>query len=97
MGKELDAFNRIMGTYGTTNSLKGTYDDFLIIKKALIKAREQEEVLKIVFEKCVDIDFLKSADGFEEYNKLVEISNVFSVPLTQEEFNLLKEYLKYER
>lgn len=35
MSKELDAFTRIMETYGKTNSLEGTYNDFLTIKKAL--------------------------------------------------------------
>ena len=35
MSRELEAFSRIMETYGKTSSLEGTYDDFLIIKKAL--------------------------------------------------------------
>lgn len=35
MSKELEAFHKIMETYGNTNSLEGTYDNFLTIKKAL--------------------------------------------------------------
>ena len=43
MTKELEAFNNIMGTYGNTNSLEGTYDDFLIIKKALQRLEQIEK------------------------------------------------------
>ena len=35
MDKELKAFENIMRIYGETNSLEGTYNDFLTIKKAL--------------------------------------------------------------
>lgn len=35
MSKEVEAFKRMMKVYGDTNSLEGTYDDLLIIKKAL--------------------------------------------------------------
>ena len=42
MTKELEAFKRIMEKYGNTNSLEGTYDDFLIIKKGM----ERLEILK---------------------------------------------------
>jgi len=53
MSKEQEAFNRIMETYGKTNSLEGTYDDFLTIKKALqeledIKNVKPNEALELV-------------------------------------------------
>lgn len=55
---------------------------------------EQQKVLKIIFEKSVDIDFLKSADTFEEYNKLIKFKAPFAAELTQEEFDTLKEWAR---
>lgn len=43
MNKELEAFTRIMETYGKTNSLEGTYDDFLTIKRALLELKTIKE------------------------------------------------------
>lgn len=57
----------------------------------LDKIKELKKALKIIFEKSVDIEFLKSADTFDEYNKLVKIANVFSIPLIKKEFDSLKE------
>lgn len=66
------------------------------IRQALLKAQEQEKenaeykiVLKIIFEKNVDIVYLKDSNNIEEYN------NHFGCvicKLTEEEFNLLKRY-----
>ena len=56
------------------------------IKQALLKAQEQEKVLKILFEKNVNIASLKAYD-LEEYNM------VYENKLTEEEFDLLKRYL----
>lgn len=92
MNKELKAFNRIMETYGKTNSLEGTYDDFLTIKKVLIEAQEMKKAFKIMFEKYVDVDFLKSADNVKEYNKLIKFKVFLPLELTEEEFNLVKRY-----
>ena len=143
-----------METYGNTNSLEGTYDDFLTIKKALqrleqidnstpgealeclknieamgedclddccvvwfnvvkqalLKAQEQEEentklkgqikylgeiitdfqkVLKIVFEKNVQVNNLKKCKTLEEYNILWTTDE-----LTQEEFDTLEEWTR---
>lgn len=154
MSKELEAFNRIMETYGKTNSLEGTYDEFLTIKRALqrleqidnstpgealeclknieamgedclddccvvwfnvvkqtlLKAQEQEEentklkgqikylgeiitdfqkVLKIVFEKNVQVNNLKKCKTLEEYNILWTTDE-----LTQEEFDTLEEWTR---
>jgi len=49
------------------------------------------KALKILFEKNVGIDFLKSADTFEEYNKLIKTNGVFNIELTKEEFDIVKE------
>lgn len=70
MSKELDAFNRIMEIYGTTNSLEGTYDDFLAIKKALQRLEaidnanldEALEDLKELHKLAYDIDVWKIED-----------------------------------
>lgn len=56
------------------------------IKQALLKAQEQEKVLNIIKEKEVNIASLKAYD-LEEYNMIYENK------LTEEEFDLLKEYL----
>ena len=52
MNEALEAINKIMEVYGNTNSLEGTYNYFLTIKKALLKAQEDEkkvEALKELF------------------------------------------------
>lgn len=64
------------------------------IDEMLDKIKEQEKALSIIKEKDVDIEFLKSADTFEEYNKLIKFKTPFAIALTQEEFELLKETLK---
>ena len=155
MNKELDAFNRIMEIYGTTNSLEGTYDDFLAIKKALqrletidnanldealktleildktispllepilakyeddlsdtitsnyfalkqnlIKAQENEKVVRLIFEKNVDILAIKESKTLEEYNRNAwEVEHYgkykgYKLQLTQEEFDTLKEWTR---
>ena len=65
MSKEyLDAFRKIMETYGNTNSLEGTYNDFLTIKIALqrleaidnAKPSEALEALKRLGEALGDLE-----------------------------------------
>lgn len=70
MSRGLEAFNRIMETYGKTNSLEGTYDDFLTIKKALQRLEaidnanldEALEDLKELHKLAYDIDVWKIED-----------------------------------
>ena len=93
MNKELEAFSRIMETYGKTNSLEGTYNDFSTIKKALLKMQEQEKILKIIDKKNVDMLLLTNADTLEEYNSKMNWSYR---RLTQEEFDTLKEWMRNE-
>ena len=59
------------------------------IKQSLIKSQEQEKVLKIIFEKSVDIFRLKKLD-FNTFNQLQRSCKL--PELTQEEFELLKRY-----
>lgn len=49
--KSLKAFKRIIEKYGRTNSLEGTYADFLIIKKDL----DNYEKLKTIAKECIDL------------------------------------------
>ena len=60
------------------------------IKQALIKAQEQEKVLKILFEKNVTIFWLKECKSLEEYN----YNTADYMKLTQEEFDLLKRWIE---
>lgn len=55
----LNAFKRIMEKYGKTNTLEGTYDDFLTIKKDL----EVLEILKKHFQVYFDDE---TENGLEE-------------------------------
>lgn len=73
--------------YDMMSDIVGTYE---------IERSKLKNILKILFDKNVDIDFLKSADTFEEYNKLIKVNITFAIVLTQDEFNLIKEYLKNE-
>jgi len=66
---------------------------FNIIKQALLKAQEQEKALNTTKEKNVNCQGLMACETVEEYN---EPSNYFLHKLTQEEFDLLKRYFKYE-
>lgn len=58
MSKELKAFENIMRIYGETNSLEGTYNDFLTIKKAL--------------QRLEDIDNAKPSEALECLEYLYE-------------------------
>lgn len=60
---------------------------------ALLKdiKKEQEKVLNIIKNKCVDIYLLKSISTLEEYNKSIGLRGI---ELTQEEFDLLKRWFE---
>lgn len=63
------------------------------IEQALLKSQEQEKVLEILFEKEVSIFQLKSCKNVNEYNDLkFKEEN----KLTEEEFDLVKRYLKWQ-
>ena len=72
-----------------------------IIQHALLKAQEQEKenaeyqkVLKILFEKKVDIYVLMDLGTLEEYNEWVLKRYGTYYQLTEEDFDLLKRYFK---
>lgn len=79
----LNAFKRIMEKYGKTNTLEGTYDDFLTIKKDL-------EVLQVLKDKLPYITILRVMECEDTYMLYNDI-NITSI--TKEEYELLKEWL----
>lgn len=77
--------------------IKDEYDeDFNIVKQTLLKSQEQEKVLKIIFEKNVDIHILEFSNTVEEYNQKIVKETDFGMELTDDEFKLVKEY-RYTR
>lgn len=67
---------------------KENYD---AIKQSLLKTQEQEKVLSIITKKNIDMFELKISKEVEKYNAVVK--RPFDI-LTQEEFDLLKRYLR---
>ncbi len=63
------------------------------------KAQKQEKILNIIKEKLVNIVDLWQCTDLYTYNSLVKgtTANGISRELTQEEFNMLKEWLKQDR
>lgn len=59
-----------------------------IIKQYILKAQEQEKVLKIIKEKNVDVRFLRTCNVLNDYNYCQYLSD----ELSQEEFDTLKHY-----
>lgn len=59
-----------------------------IIKQYILKAQEQEKVLKIIKEKNVDVRFLRTCNVLGDYNYCQYLSD----ELTQEEFDSIKHY-----
>ena len=71
--------------------------DYKIINRALLKAQEQEKVLKIIKKKKVNIDLLYASSIVEQYNdELVRVYGMWFVKdrqLTKDEFDALKRVL----
>lgn len=67
--------------------------EFKIIKQALIKAQEQEKVLEIIIEKGVDVATFNTYQTVIEYNWSIRFEKHKRKELTQEEFELLMEWL----
>lgn len=87
MSKGLEAFKDIMKIYGETNSLVGTYNSFLRIKKEL-------KALEIIKKKEVNVGVL-IFDIFEGHRpkEYYNFGVYKEYELTQQEFDLLKEVL----
>lgn len=83
----LNAFKRIMEKYGKTNTLEGTYDDFLTIKKDL-------EVLQILKNRLPRTATLRVME-YEGFYLLYNGINCTSI--TKEEYELLKEWLSNDQ
>ena len=61
------------------------------------KIMQQEEVLKIIEKKDVDVGYLKTCKTLKEYNSTCYWENDFNERLTIDEFNLLKRYYYEEK
>lgn len=90
MSKGLEAFKDVMITYGETNSLEGTYNSFLKIKKELM-------TLEIIKKKSVDMSTFGAFETYKDYEhfynmKFHLIENECD-KLNEKEFDLLKEVL----
>lgn len=90
MSKELEALDRLIAVGDESGYWNP--DDYMVdvntVKQALIKAQEQEKVIRLIFEKMVNILLLELAENVDEYNERI----VRNGQLTEEEFNLLKRY-----
>lgn len=93
VSKELEALERMTEHLDLDDEYfyKQEKVDEEIIKKCILKAQEQEKVLKIIKEKNVDIFRFRKLD-FNTFNQLQRSCNL--PELTEEEFNTLKEYFK---
>lgn len=69
-------------------------DGLNTIKNCILKAQEQEKVLKIIFKKKVDIVYLEDSNTVEEYNSHF---GAVICKLTQEEFDLLNRWTNGKR
>ncbi|MBO7734600.1 MAG: hypothetical protein J6S67_18720 [Methanobrevibacter sp.] len=73
--------------------LRARYYGLLDVKQALLKAQEQEFVLSIIFDKNVDIEYIKTCfydkkGGLKEYNSWVGYDD--DKRLTEEEYEFLR-------
>lgn len=81
------------------NGINDTINDYvdnliLPIKQALLKAQENEKVLSIIKEKCVDVGYVIMLFMYKDYNSKMDELWGDKAPLyylTKEEFKLLKE------
>ena len=89
----LECFIETIRMFGENQIGLDRYEEkYNTIKQALIKAQEQEKILEIIFEKGIDIGWLRQCKTVEEYNYHCEAKH-----LTQEEFELLKRWLENDR
>ena len=105
----LETFNRIKtapdfmgGTFEYRANPKSEIpymQDCTLVESALLKAQEQEKVLRIIKEKRVDLPYLRccfednqSVERYNEYIRNKTIDYDHEEELTEEEFELLKRY-----
>ena len=92
----LESLERVKGYYAGGIISVEVYleetEEYNTVKQALLKAQKQEKVLEIIFEKNVEIYWLKHSKTVEEYNKHIKnLRDTFN--LTQEEFDTLKRWI----
>ena len=93
MNKELEALKNIKreaGTpyFSTLYDIDMWHEDFATVENALKDKEKQDEILQIIKEKSVNVWWLGTCENINDYN----FSRFSGVPLTQQEFDLLKEY-----
>ena len=107
MSKELEALEKINHTICLNSpTIKwgiDTYDHidckdekefvkcYNIIEQALIQKDKQKKILDILKKKCVSKGYIQWTANYKEYNELTDGTNISE--LTQEEYDLLKEWL----
>jgi len=64
------------------------------LKNVLLTFQEQEKVIKILAKKQIYLGFIHWYNTYEEYNSNRAYCGVTCDELTEEEFNLLKKWLK---
>ena len=105
MSKELEALEKLNHTICLNSPvIKWSIDEYdhidckdekefvkcyQVIEKALIQKAKQGKILDILKKKEVDIDWLKVSDSICKYN----FGFTYEHQLTQEEYDLLKEWL----
>lgn len=90
MSKELEALNNIV-KYGYLMLPNENEELKNIIETALKEKEKQDEILRIIKEKRVDIDMFMKCEDLDSYN--YNIMYWHGNTLTQEEYDLLKEVL----
>lgn len=97
----MECFKRVWNDINAHNDYRQDFKDLRIIENYILKSQIQEKALKIIKEKYVHIPQLLCA--FENQLELKNpLENYYNgqvginvpMPLTEEEFNLLKEYFK---
>ena len=94
--KDLENLSYFKSIYDTELYVLDT-EEFTNIKQALVKAQEQEKMLKIIFEKNVDILELRLLIKHHNDRMALKLYNrqyKKEWQLTEEEFNTLKEMVK---
>lgn len=108
MSKELDALQRLVNHLEPEVYFGGDYrnynKDIMVIQKSLEEKEQQDEILRIIKEKEVNVYMLQwyfKHSSYEEYvndfernRRDCDLPDLGDKLLAQEEFDLLKEVLK---
>ena len=91
--------NRLLKAYEDEEENKRLWNDITTVDKQytdlMLDYQEQKKVLEIIKEKGVDVGYLKTCKTLEEYNyNCWNDEEDFNKKLTEEEFDLLKRWVK---